>query len=152
MAMRGDWPVGVAARMLPSRGAVDSPFALETRPMRRAPSVLLLAGHDIAARAARASLGASADIVGASPVGESATRPADVVVVEQTLGDPPSGASLAALAGRTAGAPILSVVADGGGTYRWLRVRSAEGWFRIEATGRGTLRAAVEEAVAAAAG
>jgi hypothetical protein len=135
--------------MLGSGGVVRAPPALETRSMHRAPSVLLVADHAIAARAARASLGAWADVTGAPPVGEPAARPADVVVVDQTLGEPPSGATLAALAGRTAGAPILSVVADGGGAYRWLRVRSAEGWFRIEATGRGTLLAAVEEAVAA---
>ncbi len=138
--------------MLHRRGAAHAPPAVESHQMRRAPSVLLLAGHAIAARAARDSLGAAADVMGASPVGDPATRPADVVVVEQTLGDPPSDATLAAIAGRTAGAPILSVVADGGGAYRWLRVRSAEGWFRIEATGRGTLRAAVEEAVAAPSG
>ena len=114
--------------------------------MDRTPSVLLLTDHAIAARDARASLGRVADVRRASLARPRRGVAADVVVLDQTLAEPPSGARLADLATRAGGAPIISAIADGTGRYRWLRVRAASGLFRIEAFGTGTLAEAVSEA------
>jgi hypothetical protein len=113
--------------------------------VNRTASVLLLADHAIAARDARVSLGSATRTRWARSVSEESVT-ADVVVLENTLAEPPTDTALTALAGRVGGAPILSVTAVGAGRYRWLRMRSTHGLFRIEASGSGTLAEAVREA------